>query len=259
VRVLKTVVLALVWAVCALVVAEGSRASTVVCVVPTVAAHKGDSLRYTESTQPALAAAYNEGARIWDVDMRFTRTNVPMILHDPTLAIFGSNLALADVSYTYAKSLRSSSGAQILSLWDFTQLMRQYPVMAVQIELKTTPTAAEWTSIDVRLKPFGNRVTLGSFWPSRVRAAQAHHYLTGIIDGSGTLTPAQVRSYGTKFYEQFNVLTATYAAQVRAAGVTVEAWTPDTEADWARLPDRTIPITDAPQSYHDWYVATHCQ
>ncbi len=73
------------------------------------------------------------------------------------------------------------------------------------------------------------------------------------------MTPAQVRSYGTKFYERFDLLTATYAAQVRAVGVTVEGWTPDTEADWAGLPDKTIPITDAPQSYHDWYVATHCQ
>jgi glycerophosphoryl diester phosphodiesterase len=240
-------------------VAEGSRAGTVVCVVPPIAAHKGDSLRYTESTAPALVAAYNEGAHIWDVDVRFTRTDVPMLLHDPTLTAFGSTQALADSTYTYAKSLRSSSGAQILSLWDFAQLMRQYPGVAAQIELKTTPTAAEWTSLDGRLKPLGNRVTLGSFWPSRVRAAQAHRYLTGIIDSNGTLTPAQVRSYGTKFYERFDLLTADYAAKVRALGVLVEGWTPDTEPDWATLPDKTVPITDAPQSYHDWYVATHCQ
>lgn len=233
--------------------------SAATCVVPPVAAHKGASREYTQGTLRAFTTAYAEGARIWDTDVRFTRTGVPMILHDSTLVAFGSSLRIADVAYTYAKSLRASDGGQIMSLWDFTQAMQAYPSVVASIELKTAPTATQWQTIDARLKRLGARVIIGSFNGYTVRAAQVRGYRTGLIDSSGTLTPTRVRSFGTTFYESLGVLTPTYAAELRAGGVSqVEAWTPDTAAGWAKVPAGVVAITDDPAGWRTWWTAKHC-
>ena len=49
-------------------------------------AHRGDSKRFPENTMAAFEAAFNEGYGIIELDMKFTRDNKCVILHDFTLA-----------------------------------------------------------------------------------------------------------------------------------------------------------------------------
>ena len=140
--------------------------STARCALPAISAHRGGDPDTTESTTNAFAAAFAAGVRIWDTDVRFTSSGYGMLLHDPTLHLFGSNAAIARSTWTYAKSLRApKDGAQIMSLYDFAQMMVLYPSVTAQIELKIAPTAKEWAGVDSNLRAVKSRVTLASSTP----------------------------------------------------------------------------------------------
>lgn len=53
--------------------------------VLTVIAHRGDAKAAPESTNPAFRSAIAKGANAIEMDVRFTRTKYPVVLHDATL------------------------------------------------------------------------------------------------------------------------------------------------------------------------------
>ncbi|MBQ8254088.1 MAG: hypothetical protein IJY94_01130 [Clostridia bacterium] len=55
-------------------------------------AHRGDSKRFPENTMSAFRAAYDEGYGIIELDMKFTKDNRCVILHDFSLARTARNL-----------------------------------------------------------------------------------------------------------------------------------------------------------------------
>jgi glycerophosphoryl diester phosphodiesterase len=223
------------------------------CPQPAVVAHRGDSSRYTQETRSAYLGAIRARA-ILDTDVRFTRTAVPVLLHDPALDVFGSSRRIADVSLHYAKRLRSSSGARIFTLWQFARLMRAHPGTTAQIELKVDPTRHEWHLIDRRLRRLGSRVTLASFHTATVRGEQHHGYRTGLISDD-RVRPATARSYGSEFYLWFRNVSARYARALRVVGVEIFAWTVDSPVQWRHLPRTAGVITDDPSGYIRWHRA----
>lgn len=55
-------------------------------------AHRGDSKRFPENTMSAYRAAYDEGYKIIELDMKYTKDDVCVALHDFTLARTARNL-----------------------------------------------------------------------------------------------------------------------------------------------------------------------
>lgn len=55
-------------------------------------AHRGDSKRFPENTMSAFKAAYDEGYKIIELDMKYTKDDVCVALHDFTLARTARNL-----------------------------------------------------------------------------------------------------------------------------------------------------------------------
>lgn len=55
-------------------------------------AHRGDSKRFPENTMSAFEGAYNEGYGIIELDMKFTKDDKCVILHDFTLSRTARNL-----------------------------------------------------------------------------------------------------------------------------------------------------------------------
>lgn len=51
----------------------------------TVAAHRGDSYNYPENTASAFASAYESGAEMIETDVRLTKDDVLVLMHDATL------------------------------------------------------------------------------------------------------------------------------------------------------------------------------
>lgn len=61
----------------------------------TAVAHRGDPYRVRENTLPSIRSALERGADAVEIDVRVTRDNVPVLLHDATLKrLWGHDLRL---------------------------------------------------------------------------------------------------------------------------------------------------------------------
>ncbi|WP_431951820.1 glycerophosphodiester phosphodiesterase [Actinacidiphila sp. bgisy167] len=62
-------------------------------------AHRGDPYRHRENTLPSLRSALRAGADTVEMDVRLTRDQVPVLLHDPSLKrLWGVGSAVADLT-----------------------------------------------------------------------------------------------------------------------------------------------------------------
>ncbi|MCX5143262.1 MULTISPECIES: glycerophosphodiester phosphodiesterase [unclassified Streptomyces] len=66
----------------------------------TAVAHRGDPYRVRENTLPSIRSALERGADAVEVDVRVTRDDVPVLLHDATLdRLWGHDLRLDRLSH----------------------------------------------------------------------------------------------------------------------------------------------------------------
>ncbi|MFD3512237.1 glycerophosphodiester phosphodiesterase [Streptomyces sp. NPDC058657] len=64
-----------------------------------VVAHRGDPYRFRENTLPSIRSALEQGADTVEVDVRLTRDEVPVLLHDETLErLWGHDRWLVDLT-----------------------------------------------------------------------------------------------------------------------------------------------------------------
>ncbi|MFF8608100.1 glycerophosphodiester phosphodiesterase [Streptomyces sp. NPDC015346] len=72
----------------------------------TVVAHRGDPYRVRENTVPSIVSAIEGGADAVEVDVRLTRDDVPVLLHDDTLKrLWGHDRPLSSLSLEQLKEL----------------------------------------------------------------------------------------------------------------------------------------------------------
>ena len=237
-----------------------AEASPTVCTAPVVAAHRGGDY-FANSTARNFTASAAAGAKVWETDVRFTRTGWPVLLHDADLGEFGARGTLiANINGAQALSYRATDGSQIESLYSLSSQVLATPGQTALVELKVPPTTAEWVTLAGRLRRMGTRVWVASFDPAVTTAAKAHGYQTAQIDGWGTVrSAAAVRALGTAYESEQCRLNPTYAAQLKAAGVTVYAWDADLPSQWTLVVNEgVIPLTDHPTAFLAWYRTTGC-
>ncbi|MFG3036317.1 glycerophosphodiester phosphodiesterase [Streptomyces sp. NPDC048330] len=72
----------------------------------TVVGHRGDPYRVRENTLPSIASAIERGADAVEIDVRVTRDDVPVLLHDDTLKrLWGHDRPLADLTHAQLREL----------------------------------------------------------------------------------------------------------------------------------------------------------
>ncbi|MER5337798.1 glycerophosphodiester phosphodiesterase family protein [Micromonospora sp. NPDC002717] len=75
------------------------------------AAHRGQWRDAPENSLPAIAAAYQDGAEIVEIDVRLTRDGVPVLMHDTTVdRTTNGTGAVADLTLAQVKALRLKQG-----------------------------------------------------------------------------------------------------------------------------------------------------
>jgi glycerophosphoryl diester phosphodiesterase len=206
----------------------------------------------TEQTAESYAAAIAAGVPEIESDVRFTSTGYPYLLHDANLTLFDHpTVPLSTVSGTTATgpTYVSATGAQLFSLYSARQLLLASPTTLAQFELKTVPTEANWTMLASRLDPIKDRVTLTSFNPVTIQAAQEHGYRTGYLSSTfseSTEAPTWVQDYATLEPDDVDI----HARR----GVATQTWTIDTEAEWdaAAAAGVTGIITNDPVACLEW-------
>ena len=222
-------------AVAVVLLMGGAAADAGVLPLPPVWQHQGgthgDSLGDTIANYEAGGMA---GSQLWETDVRFTKSNIPVLLHDATLDQFGCpTVAIASVSVGQARTCVAPNGQSVSTLAQFATDLSTYHARA-WVELKTTPTTAQWKTFDARLGKLKYKVIIQSFWHAALKAASAHGYTTALLASKAVAVknlPA-----GTDWYAQdYATLTASTITAMHAAGIGVVVYTP-ARADWSSLP-----------------------
>lgn len=240
-------------------------AATADCVAPPVA-HRGASAAAPENTIPAYRAALRAGITRLDLDVRFTRTGIPVVMHDSTVdrTTDGtgrvSGMTLAELRSLDAGSWFSPefAGAKVPTLRQALDFGRTRGA-TFQLELKGRPTAQQLDDFLNRIRWLGmlSRVRVIGFDEETVGQVRAKEpgVATGIIDLSGEPRPAEaVLPYGSTYVIGVGSVTHARAAQWRAAGLEVRPWTVNTVKGWSRMAydDAGPVITDRPVRYLSW-------
>lgn len=113
-----------------------------------VAAHRGWCSKYPENTMPAFKAAMELGVDQIEFDVRVTKDNELVVIHDPTVdrTTNGTGLVcektLAELRALDAGSYMGEDfkGYQIPTLIEVMELVKDHPTMTLDVELKEYPT-----------------------------------------------------------------------------------------------------------------------
>lgn len=105
-----------------------------------VAGHRGFSETYPENTLESFQAALDLGVDILETDVRVTRDDQLVLFHDSTLDRTTNGTGLVcEHTLEELKALDAGNGYRIPTLMEFLQLVKGYPQLLLNIELKELP------------------------------------------------------------------------------------------------------------------------
>ncbi len=231
---------------------------------PAVVAHRGN-VGAPENSTKAFSNAVAVGARIVEMDVRFTKASEAVLMHDSTVdrTTNGSG-GVSNMSYAKFSSLRLNTGpnAATLNLAPPTMsaaLQAAQGATTYLVELKVTPREAQLRSLIEELRALGiaSSTVISSFSETRIRQVQSAYpeQRTALIGNADEQPdPATVRSLGDSYHGHRATLTPEYVQKLHGAGVKVYGWTANTPESWTALRDAGVDgaITDRTSDYLAW-------
>ena len=138
-----------------------------------VAAHRGFCAKYPENTMLAFRKAMELGVDQIETDVRITKDNQLVLIHDPALdrTTNGSG-NVCDFTLAELKQLDAGCGEQIPTLRELLELVKDHPTITLDIELKEYPRgdweAPAFLACDMAIAlleeySFGDRCVINSF------------------------------------------------------------------------------------------------
>lgn len=233
--------------------------ATAVLVAPTQAAaracplvaHRGEHTVATENGLRALRRAVRSGAEYLEMDVRTTKDNRLVLMHDRTVGrtTDGRGRVRAKTARQVGR-LRLDDGGRVPSLRRALGLAARADVR-VMIDVKAMGGRTSYRRLARQVKDFG---------PRRAMLMSRHREH---LDRFGRLVPRSPRALVTgdrlrprRFarYDaavvQHRAITLTWLRSMRRAGVPVYAWTLNREPHWDRLSGRVAGvITDVASDY----------
>jgi glycerophosphoryl diester phosphodiesterase len=205
-----------------------SSTSAAIVAHPAVRAHRGGlHFDLVENTALNFRAAATEGRLAWEMDVRFTSSNVPVVLHDATLGLVGCPTKnIATTTMAVARACLAPNGQHVSTLYEVFSELKSTTATA-WVELKSVPTDAQWTEFDSRLSAYKTRVVVESFLPAALAVARDHGYATALLS-TQAVAPSALPSGTDWFSVTWTVITPAQVDAMHAAGVKVSVWTVDT-------------------------------
>ncbi|HEY3687878.1 MAG TPA: glycerophosphodiester phosphodiesterase [Streptosporangiaceae bacterium] len=204
---------------------------------PEVIAHRGyTGTGCTENTSCAFRSAFTHAADAVEMDVRFTRTAYPVIMHDATVTrtTTGSGKVSAKTVGQFT-ALHTNDGGHPPTLAQALSAVRSKGGRAL-VELKTAPSKTQMAHFDAKIAESRlpkSRVIVQSFssaavWTARRYGWRAIRLLTYATTASWTW------NY-TGIAVPYAHITAGGVAKEHAHGVLVYAYTVDTPSAWPAL------------------------
>ncbi|MFV0429946.1 MAG: glycerophosphodiester phosphodiesterase [Arachnia sp.] len=104
-------------------------------------AHRGAPRLARENTLPALAAALAHGADAVEIDVRLTRDERPIVIHDPTLKrLWGKDLVVAETDYETLRRACPATPEGIPDLWQAIEAVTPQVPLVIDV---STPRIAQ--------------------------------------------------------------------------------------------------------------------
>jgi glycerophosphoryl diester phosphodiesterase len=223
---------------------------------PLVFAHRGGSALRPENTELAFDHGLSLGADGLEFDVHLSRDGVVVVHHDATLdrttnargplaALTADELARVDAGYHMPGYRGHASGIPTLR-----GVLRRYASCRILIEMKVNePELARRTIDEIRVAGAVDRAALGSFGTRVLRAARAYEprIATGASREETRLALYRswcrwpVRKPPYKAFQvpemagRTRVVSPRFVRDAHQAGVRVDVWTVDEEADMRRL------------------------
>jgi glycerophosphoryl diester phosphodiesterase len=199
----------------------------------------------------------SKGIKTMETDVRFTKDEDPMIMHDPTVdATTNGTGNIANLTYAQVHALRTPKGNYVPTFYNYLTDLVKYGGNGFP-ELKTVPTDAEWTILEQKItsaKIDHSRLTFISFEKDAIAGAHARGYKTAWLDNTGDRLPSEIPP-GAYLDKTQQSVTQPRTIAWHAAGIKVYAWTVNDVANWHRLgyTDKVDGITtDKPIAYAAW-------
>ncbi|MDQ8707065.1 glycerophosphodiester phosphodiesterase [Streptomyces sp. LHD-70] len=202
----------------------------------TVVAHRGDPYRARENTLPSLRCAFAAGADAVEIDVRLTRDDVPVLLHDETLSrLWGHDRPLAQLS---AAELRGLTGGGVPTL---AEALAATPDGRLMLDLPgASPKAVRTVVGTVHDCGAAERVyyCAGASTMARVREADPAAEIALTWTTLAPVRPAVIEELRPRWLNyRFGLLSRDLVARIHKDGLLVSAWTPDTRRSMRRLRD----------------------
>jgi glycerophosphoryl diester phosphodiesterase len=234
---------------------------------PEVAGHRGTASTAPENTLPSLVAAAKGEADFVEMDVRWTRTSVPVLMHDET--VDRTTNGTGKVSGLYLSQVKALDagrdfsaayvGVRVPRLREALAALAPYQTTAV-VELKSSVTDAQLSTFAYEVSHYGasGRVLVQSFWPTTLRRfhAIAPKVPLGLITSGAVSDPAAtVGAAGAGWwFPASSTVTPELVAAAHAANIKVMPWTVDTPAEWGAMANLGVDavLTNRPAEYRGW-------
>lgn len=217
-----------------------------------VAAHRGDWSVYTQNGLPAMRNAITKGADYLETDIRLTKDEVFVLMHNQGVAATTNGTGLvANKTLAQIKALRLDDGSRVPTLAEFLALAKPY-TQHLLIDIKAMGDRSTYRDLKAQVNEFGNaRVRIMSTSTQRLDTLES--IAPGIPKGIITralLTNEQIAPYDSIMLN-FDYMTPEWLEQTTYP---VYAWTLNDAERWAASNARRLAavITDAPWDFMAW-------
>ncbi|MET7618747.1 glycerophosphodiester phosphodiesterase [Streptomyces sp. NPDC005408] len=199
-----------------------------------VVGHRGDPYRVRENTLPSLRSAVEQGADAVEIDVRLTRDDVPVLLHDDSLKrLWGHDLPLAKLTQD---ELHELTGGGVPTLREALLTLGAHRVM---IDLPGATRESVRTVVGtVRECGAGERAyyCAGPVTMLAVRAADPSAEIAMTWTSFAPPRPALLSAVGPRWLNyRFSVLDQELTDRIHRDGMLVSAWVADTRRNMRRL------------------------
>ncbi|MFJ3307963.1 glycerophosphodiester phosphodiesterase [Streptomyces sp. NPDC086549] len=203
----------------------------------TAVAHRGDPYRFRENTTDSLRSALQRGADAVEFDVRLTRDDVPVLLHDETLKrLWGHDRPLKSLS---ADEVRGLTAGGVPTLADALAATDGERVM-VDLPGRVDRRAAARIVDVIRQCDARDRVYYCAAAPAMLslRAADPSAEIALTWTTLAPPRPALLNAVRPRWLNyRFSLVDHDLAARVHRDGCLLSVWTPDTRRSMRRLID----------------------
>jgi glycerophosphoryl diester phosphodiesterase len=222
---------------------------------PFLIAHRGGaSGKAAENTMTAYAVGAKSSAWL-EADVRFTKDDVPVIMHDADIArTTNGSGPVSSFTFTQWRRFRTADGQTVPTFAQFTSFLKRHKKKAF-IEFKAQPrNARQWAHIKKAAAPVKKSLIVYSWSTDKLKETRAHGYQTAYYERVRGASFAEIKKQGSFYLRQYASVTKYEITKLKQLGVKTVLFTPSSPKGWKKSKELGAwgIFTDEGAAYAEW-------